>query len=145
MERIIAQGLLQHHAVVFRSTDGFVATNHLIFAEKGSPLLLHALKSARRFNVRMFLPYLQVFYSTGPIFWHLMIQEFASNPALCPQGAGECEVRVVSLVLVGRCSDRIPSCAGAAGAGAGGLAGGRGRGAPGRSILAGGGRPVLQL
>ena len=92
MERIISKGLLQHHAVVFRSTDGFVATNHLIFAEKGSPLLLHALQSAKRFNVRMFLPYLQVFYSTGPIFWHLMVQEFLNNPDLCQLGPGECEV-----------------------------------------------------
>lgn len=85
--RIISRGLLQHDAVIFRSTDGFIATNHLILAQKGSPLLMHALKSAKYYNVPICLPYLRVFYSTGPIFFHFVVQDYLSTCKI-----GNCDI-----------------------------------------------------
>jgi mannosyltransferase OCH1-like enzyme len=74
---------LQHQGLqaVFAPTGGTLGlSNHFFMAERGSPFLLWALQEAKRrggpMSKRILLPYLQVFWSTGPIMVTSVFQQY---------------------------------------------------------------------
>lgn len=72
--------LLRVGLVVTLKTDGLLLNNHFFMAMPRSPFLWELLKLCVDSNVLFVLPYLQVFYSTGPmLFTRAFKHTFASN------------------------------------------------------------------
>jgi len=69
--------LLQYEAVV--ATTAFGLANDFMMARKGSEFYLHAIKSLKRFKISYFSPFLEVMFSTGPIFFSHVFAEFGMS------------------------------------------------------------------
>lgn len=60
-----------------RTSDEYLISNHFFLAKRHSPFLLFALKtSAIKSNLMIFLPYLRVFATTGPLFLTTAFREY---------------------------------------------------------------------
>jgi mannosyltransferase OCH1-like enzyme len=70
------EGLTAGHELILPSSDGLIISNHWFAARAHSPFLGYALEQAPRFNVRVWPPYLRVFFSTGPLMLHIVLREY---------------------------------------------------------------------
>ena len=61
------------------SSDGLLLTNHFFMAVPRSPFLWKVLKFSVESNVLFLLPYLQVFYSTGPMLFTRAFKSYISE------------------------------------------------------------------
>ncbi len=61
------------------ATQGNLVSNHFFMASQHSPFLMFALTEAKFHNNWIFIPYLRVFASTGPIFVTQILQQWKQN------------------------------------------------------------------
>lgn len=65
------------NAIFPKTSEGWIISNHAFYARKGDPFLFHCLQNAHRFsNNPSWIPYLRVFYGTGPLFFYQMLKEY---------------------------------------------------------------------
>ncbi len=68
--------LLGHATVLVRSSDGHIVTNHFMAAAPGAPFIAYALSRLTAQSQALWLPYMRVFYTTGPIFVTRILKEY---------------------------------------------------------------------
>ena len=57
--------------------DGKGVSNHFMLAEKNSPFLLKVLSNLQNHDIFILIPYLRVFYSTGPLFLTIQLADYS--------------------------------------------------------------------
>lgn len=70
-----------HRVVLPATSDSKGPSNHFMMAEKNSPFFSFALSQLEKHNQWIIIPYIYVFWSTGPLFLGDVVRKFlASNP-----------------------------------------------------------------
>lgn len=71
------------NSIIPKTSEGWIISNHAFFARKGDPFLMFCLQNADRFSTNpSWIPYLQVFYGTGPLFFYQMLKEYHKSSHL---------------------------------------------------------------
>jgi len=71
--------LLDADLVLTKTYDGKGISNHFMLASVKLPFLLNVLKELVEYNDYIAIPYLRVFYSTGPLFLTIQINKYLEN------------------------------------------------------------------
>ena len=70
--------LLENHAII-PQTKPFGYSNDFIMCEPHNPFIADLVENLPRFNLWLILPYLTVFYSTGPLFMSIVYRRYKSR------------------------------------------------------------------
>lgn len=107
LDTLCGGALLQHGTVLVRSSDGHIVTNHFMAAARGAPFLAYALSRLPAQSQALWLPYMRVFYTTGPIFVTRMLKEYVR---MLRAYRGGTEINIQSFNRIGHTmADPIPT------------------------------------